>query len=81
MVCELFKVLLPQTKVTLAEFGSPVVGPLIYLLHKIFKLLIVAFRSFDHEHTWWRLLHKRLVHTKLDIHVLLVVEVIMVNWL
>jgi len=27
----------------------------------------MAFQSFDFEHTWWRLLQKRVVRTKFDI--------------
>jgi hypothetical protein len=29
----------------------------------------LAFKSFDFEHTWWRLLQKRIVHNKLYINV------------
>jgi len=32
------KVLLPQTYVTLADFGDPVLDPLVYVLPKLFKL-------------------------------------------
>ena len=29
----------------------------------------LAFQSFNHERTWWRLFQKRVVHTKFDIYV------------
>jgi hypothetical protein len=32
------KVLLPRVLVTLADFGDPILGPLVYLLAKLFKL-------------------------------------------
>ena len=43
------KVLLPQALVTLANFGDPYLGPLVYLLAKRFKLFgfpIFRFRAY-----------------------------------
>jgi len=45
----------------LADFGYPVLGPLVVLLPKI-KLF--GFPIFRFERTWWMLFNKRAVRTK-----------------
>ena len=57
-------VLLPQTLINCAY---PVYALWCSYSHKLLNYL--AFKSFDHERTWWRLIQKRVVCTKIDIYV------------
>jgi hypothetical protein len=57
------KVLLPRTIL------SNLFGPLVFLL-----LTSLASQSLDYEHTWRRLFQERILWTKLNIYVLLVIR-------
>jgi hypothetical protein len=57
-------------EVTVADFGYPVLGPLVLVLPKL-----------DFEHIWWRLFEKSVVHTKFDIYIFIpVIHAVLFNF-
>jgi len=39
------------------------------------SLNYLAFQSFDFVSTWWRFFQKRVIHTKLDIYVFIIINI------